>query len=99
MVETKLYVSKIKRVYHSAVDAWWVILIIICYSIIAWLFSGTSCLLASTLGIPCPACGTSRAIVELLQGDFIGSLRYHPLLIPGIIVFGIYFSSVKRTST
>jgi hypothetical protein len=28
-------------------------------------------------GIPCPGCGLSRAVILLLKGDFLGSLRFH----------------------
>ena len=35
-------------------------------------------------GIPCPACGMSRAGLFFLQGNFADSFRMHPLFIPGI---------------
>ena len=92
MVETKLYIKKIKRACRSAVDAWWVLLIIVSYSVFAWLFTGTSCVSASITGFPCPACGVSRAFFELLNGNISGSVRYHPLLIPGIIISCVYFT-------
>ncbi|HUW04160.1 MAG TPA: DUF2752 domain-containing protein [Acidimicrobiales bacterium] len=30
----------------------------------------------------CPGCGSSRAIHRLVHGDLIGSLTYHPLMVP-----------------
>jgi len=90
-VESKLQVEKIKSAFRSAAAAWWVVLIIVSYSVIAWLFTGTSCISASITGFPCPACGVSRAFFELMDGNFSASLHYHPLLIPGITISCAYF--------
>jgi hypothetical protein len=38
------------------------------------------CPLASTLGIPCPGCGLTRATLSLLHGDVRTALRFHPLV-------------------
>lgn len=46
------------------------------------------CLFNEYLGIYCPGCGGSRAVKELLSGNFITSLYYHPL-VP--YAAGIYF--------
>ena len=40
-----------------------------------------SCLLKLTIGIPCPACGMSRAVFAFLRGDFARSFHYHPLML------------------
>lgn len=34
-------------------------------------------------GLPCPACGMTRAGLYFLRGDFSGSFAMHPLLVPG----------------
>ena len=82
--------TKLRRAYHGAIAAWWVLLIIIAYTIYSRLFLGTSCMFASTTGIPCPGCGGTRAFVSLLQADIANSLHYHPMLIPSIIIICIY---------
>ena len=83
--------GKLMRTLHNAANAWWVLLLIVGYSALAWRFLGTSCILASTTGLPCPGCGSTRAFIALLHGDIIGSLRYHPLMIPSVILICIYF--------
>jgi hypothetical protein len=40
------------------------------------------------VGAPCPGCGMTRACLGLLSGDVAGSLRFHPLALPGILAFG-----------
>ncbi len=37
------------------------------------------CPIYSTLGIPCPGCGMTRAMKSVLQLDFIAAFRWHPL--------------------
>ena len=44
----------------------------------------TFCLLKKLTNYPCPACGNTRAILLLLQGEFVASLLLNPL---GIAVF------------
>jgi hypothetical protein len=36
--------------------------------------------LASSVGIPCPGCGLTRATFALLHGDLPGALHFHPLV-------------------
>ena len=67
-------------------------MIIVGYSVFAWRFLGTSCILASTTGLPCPGCGSTRAFFALIHGDVIGSLQFHPLLIPSLVVMCLYFA-------
>ncbi len=51
-----------------------------------------ACLFRSLTGIPCPACGMSRAWLALLHGDLAGAFRYHPLFwtIPLLILLVIW---------
>ena len=34
-----------------------------------WSFSGTSCIFRSIIGLPCPACGMTRATIGLMKGN------------------------------
>lgn len=38
------------------------------------------CPMASSLGIPCPGCGLTRATLALLRGDLHAALHFHPLV-------------------
>ena len=49
--------------------------------IIAQLVTGTTCFIKSTIGVPCPGCGMTRATLELLSGDIPAALHYHPLVL------------------
>jgi len=40
------------------------------------------CFYKSVFGIECPGCGIQRAILALMQGDFVGSFKLYPALIP-----------------
>ncbi len=44
-----------------------------------------TCLVKIVLGVPCPGCGMTRAALRLLHGDVVGSLRYHPVALPGAV--------------
>ncbi len=47
------------------------------------------CPLNYVLGIPCPMCGMTRAVLSALSGNFADAFHYHPLWI--IILLGIIF--------
>lgn len=62
------------------------------------------CLFRALTGAPCPACGSSRAIVTLLNGSLVGALWYNPLgviLLLGIIIVTpwLVFDIVTRRQT
>ena len=40
------------------------------------------CIFKETCGFDCPGCGMQRAIIELLRGDIITSLKHYPALFP-----------------
>lgn len=48
------------------------------------------CMVQSILGIYCPGCGGTRAVIAFFHGDFLGSLACHPL-VPYTAVFGGWF--------
>ncbi|MBR1623801.1 MAG: DUF2752 domain-containing protein [Pseudobutyrivibrio sp.] len=43
------------------------------------------------VGIPCPCCGITRAILSALKGDFDLAFYYHPLWLPAIIAIAGLF--------
>lgn len=51
----------------------------------------STCIVKITTGLPCPACGMTRASLRLLHGDLPGSIAMHPLAIPSAGALGIAF--------
>lgn len=45
-----------------------------------------ACLIKGVTGVPCPSCGTTRAIEALLRGRFMDSLLLNPF---GIVVLSV----------
>lgn len=70
------------------VKKYWVgiILSIIAMIIFNYIF-GSVCFSTIVFGIPCPACGITRATLLLLTGHFRESFQMHPLLI--LVILGI----------
>ncbi len=61
-----------------------------------------TCPLQSTIGLPCPGCGLSRACLALLSGDVPRAMHLHafaPLLIVGIpaLIAWTFLSAKHRT--
>ena len=51
--------------------------------------TGSICLI-----VPCPSCGMSRAITEVINGDIIKAFKFHPLFwLPFVVMF---FLILKR---
>jgi len=50
-------------------------------SLLAFLPFNT-CILHLTLGIPCPACGLTRASLALARLDLAAATSFHPLVLP-----------------
>lgn len=58
----------------------------------------TLCLFKYFTNIPCPSCGSTRSVLSLLKGDFLGSLMWNPLglilmaimvISPGLILYDV----------
>ena len=41
--------------------------------------TGSICLIRGLIGVPCPSCGMSRAIIAVINGDIIKAFKFHPL--------------------
>ena len=64
----------------------------------------TFCLFKQVTGLPCPSCGTTRAIISLMQGNFRESLFVNPFGIIGslaliIIPFWVLIDIIKRNDS
>lgn len=44
------------------------------------------CLFERATGMPCPFCGLTRSVACALEGDFLLSLRFHPLGIASLLL-------------
>ena len=59
----------------------------ICTGFVDWLEKRQMpCFYKSFLGIECPGCGMQRALIALLRGEFLYSLKLYPALIPTIVM-------------
>ena len=62
------------------------------------------CIIKNVTGIPCPSCGTTRAVQLLLQGNVLASLQMNPfgilvVLIMTIVPFWIIFDLIFKKDT
>lgn len=66
-----------------------------------WLGLGLPCWVQAAFGIPCPGCGMSRAVADLLRLDIPGALGWHfmvwslPFLLWGLFTDGRIFRNVR----
>jgi hypothetical protein len=62
------------------------------------------CLIKNVTNIPCPSCGSTRSVISLTKGDFLGALNFNPIgylvaLIMLIAPVWIIADTIKRTKT
>ena len=50
------------------------------------LITGSLCWLQSFVGLPCPGCGSVRAVQYLVQGDFGEAFSFHPLILVSLVL-------------
>ncbi len=51
------------------------------------------CPIKQVLGVPCPACGSTHAVIQVFEGHILEALRYNPLgliLAAGLILVPIW---------
>ncbi len=62
-----------------------------------------TCYFKKITGLPCPGCGITRSLCAIAKGNFIHSLKFHPLgLLSFTIILGIWLKAIvelmfKRT--
>jgi hypothetical protein len=52
----------------------------------------TSCLFRKLLGLYCPLCGGTRAVILLIEGKFLKSFFYNPIVLYSVLLGGVYMS-------
>ena len=54
-----------------------------------------TCAFYRLTGFPCPGCGGTRAFCYLFRGDVLSSVKYHPVVLYGILAWfhfmGLYY--------
>ena len=71
-----------------------------CWAFIS-VVAGTACWFRAIFGLPCPGCGSSRAIISILRGDLRLALWFHPLIflsIALIILAAIFRAKLFRSN-
>jgi hypothetical protein len=64
----------------------------------------TVCLFKNVTGIPCPACGSTRATIQLLHGEFLNSILINPFgiltnILITVSIFWMIIDIVKNKET
>lgn len=77
--------------FKKDLKKWWpaIVIVIILWAVFS-LVLGTSCTLVWFTGLPCPFCGTTRAIWCALRGQFALSFTMQPLW-PSVFAVAILF--------
>lgn len=51
------------------------------------------CIIYTYLGVYCPGCGGTRALIHLLHGRLLKSAWYHPLVMYGVVLYVMFMIS------
>lgn len=79
--------ARLRSELHCSWPGWLGVLL---YGSLAWAATGTSCLLDSSIGLPCPGCGLTRGFLYALHGDLPAAWAMHPLFwLAPLILFGV----------
>lgn len=76
---------------------WITVLLILSFLFIINYLMGTVCYSVILLGIPCPACGLTRAAGLLISGHFKESFHMQPLL--SLVIIGVILYPLLKCST
>jgi len=69
--------KKKHKLFHGAL--WYTLGALFIYCILMFRVTGGICPVRGLLGIPCPACGSTRAMLRFAKGDFIGGIGMNPV--------------------
>lgn len=63
--------------------------------IAGWLFQlGIGqCFIYDAFGIYCPGCGGTRALIAFLEGNWVESFCYHPVILVAFIIYAFFMAS------
>ena len=59
-------------------NVWYIVAFFLLYCVSMFAVTGGICPVRGMFGIPCPACGSTRAMLLFVKGDFIGCMRMNP---------------------
>lgn len=76
-----------KILFKDIRSARWAVILIIAYFAFLKNYIYTICPVVLLTGFPCPGCGMTRAMFQVLHFDFIGAWKMHPF----IYLIGILF--------
>lgn len=81
-----------KKIFRSPVNVKIKLLLTIIYILILVMVAllDLKCIFISTIGIPCPGCGMTRALKAAFKFDFIKAFSHH-LMFPAVPIMYIYF--------
>lgn len=66
------------------------------YALLTWILpylSHSECVVYKALGVYCPGCGGTRAVVALLQGNLLKSAWYHPFVLYTAVMYAWFMLS------
>ena len=67
-----------------------ILLITLYFSILKNYIAIPACPIYTHFGFYCPACGSTRAIISILNFDFVSSLAYNPIVIYTFLISTLY---------
>ena len=70
-----LYTLIQKKLKRTAV----IVVLLGSYMFVMNLLTGASCIIRSSIGLPCPGCGMTRAYARLFMLDIRGAFAWHPM--------------------
>ena len=80
--------APLQRRWPEAVSLFFVLLVVGGIITLAYRLGIVLCPLKRYTGVPCPTCGSTRALVLALRGDFVGAFDFQPLVMTLAVLAG-----------